>query len=119
MAFEVTNVGAQIRFNGSACTNHELVIFVFGRILNSKPNLKRCNNLDQCFNFVSIILQCSAMVVESRDLWFADDNGLTKELCADPQENEDEQPEINEPCCACDEAKYEVQYIIFFLLRSL
>lgn len=54
------------------------------------------------------------MVVESRDLWFADDNGLTKELCADPQENEDEQPEINEPCCACDEAKYEVQYIIFF-----
>ena len=48
------------------------------------------------------------MVMESRDLWFADDNGLTKELCADPQENEDEQPEINEPCCACDEAKYEV-----------
>ena len=51
---------------------------------------------------------CSAVVLENRDLWFADDNGLTKELCADPQENEDEQPEINEPCCACDEAKYEV-----------
>lgn len=50
----------------------------------------------------------SAVVVENRELWFADDNGLTKELCADPQENEDEQPEINEPCCACDEAKYEV-----------
>lgn len=47
-------------------------------------------------------------MVENRELWFADDNGLTKELCADPQENEDEQPEINEPCCACDEAKYEV-----------
>ena len=50
----------------------------------------------------------SAVVVENRDTWFSDDNGLTKELCADPQENEDEQPEINEPCCACDEAKYEV-----------
>lgn len=54
-------------------------------------------------------MQCSAVVVENRETWFADDNGLTKELCADPQENEDEQPEINEPCCACDEAKYEVK----------
>lgn len=54
----------------------------------------------------------SGVVVESRELWFADDNGLTKELCADPQENEDEQPEINEPCCACDEAKYEVCLVL-------
>ena len=58
------------------------------------------------------------MVMESRDLWFADDNGLTKELCADPQENEDEQPEINEPCCACDEAKYEVWSIYFFKIEA-
>ena len=48
------------------------------------------------------------MVVENRDVWFADDGGLTKELCEEQRENEDEQPEINEPCCACDEAKYEV-----------
>ena len=59
-----------------------------------------------------MLLYISAVVVENRDTWFADDNGLTKELCADPQENEDEQPEINEPCCACDEAKYEVQYVV-------
>jgi len=51
-----------------------------------------------------------AMVVENRDVWFADDGGLTKELCEEQQENEDEQPEINEPCCACDEAKYEVMF---------
>lgn len=57
----------------------------------------------------------SGVVVESRELWFADDNGLTKELCADPQENEDEQPEINEPCCACDEAKYEVTSALFLV----
>ncbi|EFX77761.1 hypothetical protein DAPPUDRAFT_321105 [Daphnia pulex] len=55
-------------------------------------------------------IKFSAVVLENRELWFADDNGLTKELCADPQENEDEQPEINEPCCACDEAKYEVMF---------
>uniref|UniRef100_A0A0P6DCY0 Spondin-1 n=2 Tax=Daphnia magna TaxID=35525 RepID=A0A0P6DCY0_9CRUS len=55
-------------------------------------------------------IKFSAVVVENRELWFADDCGLTKELCADPQENEDEQPEINEPCCACDEAKYEVMF---------
>ena len=52
------------------------------------------------------------MVVENRDVWFADDGGLTKELCEEQQENEDEQPEINEPCCACDEAKYEVNIAI-------
>ena len=49
-----------------------------------------------------------AMVVENRDVWFEDDGGLTKELCEDQQDNDDEQPEVNEPCCACDEAKYEV-----------
>ena len=52
------------------------------------------------------------MVVENRDVWFADDGALTKELCEEQQDNEDEQPEINEPCCACDEAKYEVNYSI-------
>lgn len=60
--------------------------------------------------FDADFFQRSAVVVENRETWFADDNGLTKELCADPQENEDEQPEINEPCCACDEAKYEVEF---------
>lgn len=48
------------------------------------------------------------MVAESRDVWFEGDGALTKELCEEQQENDDEQPEIHEPCCACDEAKYEV-----------
>ncbi|XP_065568346.1 spondin-1-like isoform X2 [Artemia franciscana] len=51
-----------------------------------------------------------AMVIESRDVWYADDGGLTKELCEEKQESHDEQPEIVEPCCACDEAKYEVTF---------
>ena len=51
------------------------------------------------------------MVIESRDVWYADDGGLTKELCEEKQESHDEQPEIVEPCCACDEAKYEVSGI--------
>ena len=59
------------------------------------------------FTFVKNTLH-RAMVVESRDVWFEGDGALTKELCEELQENDDEQPEINEPCCACDEAKYEV-----------
>lgn len=51
-----------------------------------------------------------ATVVEQRDEWRMDDDGLTKELCEEEQESHDEQPEILEECCACDEAKYEVTF---------
>lgn len=37
-----------------------------------------------------------------------DDGGLTKVLCEEEIESFDDQPEILEECCACDEAKYEV-----------
>lgn len=37
-----------------------------------------------------------------------DDGGLTKTLCEEQTESLDEQPEVLEECCACDEAKYEV-----------
>ena len=47
------------------------------------------------------------MVVERKDLWFMDAGGLTYNFCEDnsPMENA---PTV-EPCCACDEAKYEVE----------
>jgi len=51
-------------------------------------------------------IQLRAMVVERKDLWFMDAGGLTYNFCEDnsPMENA---PTV-EPCCACDEAKYEV-----------
>ncbi|XP_045137265.1 spondin-1-like isoform X2 [Portunus trituberculatus] len=51
-----------------------------------------------------------ATVVEARDVWYMDDGGLTKELCEEEQDNPDTQPTIIDPCCACDEAKYEVTF---------
>ena len=49
-----------------------------------------------------------AMVVERKDVWFMDDGALTYTFC------EDDSPmgaaPIVEPCCACDEAKYEVVF---------
>ena len=39
-----------------------------------------------------------------------EDGGLSKILCEEESENQDEQPEIIEDCCACDEAKYEVTF---------
>ncbi|XP_076311519.1 spondin-1-like [Tachypleus tridentatus] len=51
-----------------------------------------------------------AMVIEIRELWYMDDGGLTKELCEEEQESRDRQPEIIANCCACNEAKYEVEF---------
>jgi len=47
-----------------------------------------------------------AMVVERQDVWFMDDGGLTYQMCED--DSPLAEPTIVEPCCACDEAKYEV-----------
>uniref|UniRef100_A0A6B0VFY5 Spondin-1 n=2 Tax=Ixodes ricinus TaxID=34613 RepID=A0A6B0VFY5_IXORI len=51
-----------------------------------------------------------ATVVENRDSWYMDEGELTKELCQEEQENDDEQPEVLDECCACDEAKYEMTF---------
>ncbi|XP_077493163.1 spondin-1-like isoform X2 [Amblyomma americanum] len=51
-----------------------------------------------------------ATVVENRDAWYMDEGELTKELCQEEQENDDEQPEVLDECCACDEAKYEMTF---------
>ncbi|KAK0394261.1 hypothetical protein QR680_000658 [Steinernema hermaphroditum] len=54
----------------------------------------------------------TASVIESRDVWYADEEGLTKKFCvvADYQKivpNDDSAAK----CCACDEAKYEMEFI--------
>lgn len=51
-----------------------------------------------------------ATVVEDRYVWYMDDPPLVLTLCEDVQENINEQPEVLEKCCACDEAKYEVTF---------
>ena len=53
------------------------------------------------------------MVVERKDVWFMDDGALTYNFCEDnsPMEN----VPLVEPCCACDEAKYEVPFWKLFI----
>ncbi|XP_023721830.1 spondin-1 isoform X3 [Cryptotermes secundus] len=51
-----------------------------------------------------------ATVVENRDFWYMDDGPLSHLLCEDVRENDDNQPDIVNPCCACEEAKYEVTF---------
>lgn len=51
-----------------------------------------------------------ATVVQHRDVWFMDDGSLTKKLCEEVVDDFDSQPRIEEPCCACDEAKYELTF---------
>lgn len=50
------------------------------------------------------------MVVERKDVWYKDSLELVKELCEEESESQDEQPEVIDECCACDEAKYEVTF---------
>nr|ATU82948.1 secreted Spondin-like protein [Pristhesancus plagipennis] len=52
----------------------------------------------------------SATVIERKDLWYQDDKPLSITLCEDLKQSSDEQPEINQQCCACEEAKYEVSF---------
>lgn len=47
----------------------------------------------------------SAMVYENRNSWFADDGNLTKIIC----EGAPETQKMDDECCACDEAKYNVK----------
>lgn len=56
-----------------------------------------------CVNF-------RATVIEHRDVWYMDDGLLTKQFCEEQQDDVDNQPPIMDPCCACDEAKYELTF---------
>jgi len=53
-----------------------------------------------------------ATVMQHRDVWFMDDGFLTKRMCEEEVDDIDTQPSIVDPCCACDEAKYEVGSVI-------
>uniref|UniRef100_A0AC35U6B5 Spondin-1 n=1 Tax=Rhabditophanes sp. KR3021 TaxID=114890 RepID=A0AC35U6B5_9BILA len=53
-----------------------------------------------------------ATVIESRSVWYADDNQLTRKFCAIknhasavPEDN------LNVKCCACTEAKYDIEFL--------
>lgn len=49
--------------------------------------------------------------MENSDFWYMDDGPLSRLLCEAVEDNDDNQPEVVNPCCACDEAKYEVTNI--------
>ncbi|XP_023030655.1 spondin-1 [Drosophila willistoni] len=51
-----------------------------------------------------------ATVMQHRDVWFMDDGFLTKRMCEEEVDDIDTQPSIVDPCCACDEAKYELTF---------
>ncbi|XP_055693331.1 spondin-1 [Lutzomyia longipalpis] len=51
-----------------------------------------------------------ATVIEHRDVWYMDDGPLSKMFCEDEQDTIDVQPIIEDPCCACQEAKYELTF---------
>ncbi|XP_037945543.1 spondin-1-like [Teleopsis dalmanni] len=51
-----------------------------------------------------------ATVTQHRDVWFMDDGFLTKRICEEEVDDIDSQPSIVHPCCACDEAKYELTF---------
>jgi hypothetical protein len=57
--------------------------------------------------------------VENRDFWYMDDGPLSRLLCEDIRENDDNQPDIVNPCCACEEAKYEVIDLLLFSAFSI
>lgn len=51
-----------------------------------------------------------ATIIEHRDFWYMDGGGLSKDFCEDTDAVNDyvTLPE----CCACNEAKYEVGFVI-------
>jgi hypothetical protein len=49
-----------------------------------------------------------ATIMESSSTYFMDDGALTRHMCEQESESLDEQPEILNECCACDEAKFEM-----------
>ncbi|KAH8384614.1 hypothetical protein KR093_002647 [Drosophila rubida] len=54
-----------------------------------------------------------ATVLQHRDVWHMDDGGLTRRICeevVDDVESQPTGPSVNTPCCACDEARYELTF---------
>ncbi|CEF70857.1 Thrombospondin, type 1 repeat and Proteinase inhibitor I2, Kunitz metazoa domain and Reeler domain and Spondin, N-terminal domain-containing protein [Strongyloides ratti] len=53
-----------------------------------------------------------ATIIESRNIWYADDSLLTLKFCA-KKTHESAIPEdnLNAKCCACTEAKYDIEFL--------
>ncbi|KAM7345254.1 spondin-1-like [Cochliomyia hominivorax] len=53
-----------------------------------------------------------ATVLQHRDVWFMDDGGLTKRICEEIVDDVESQKKDSQemPCCACDEARYEITF---------
>ncbi|XP_067633608.1 spondin-1 [Eurosta solidaginis] len=49
-----------------------------------------------------------AAVLQHRSVWFIDDGFLTKRFCPEEIDEMNSQTRPVDPCCACDEAKYEL-----------
>ncbi|KAL7736313.1 hypothetical protein ACLKA6_014789 [Drosophila palustris] len=52
-----------------------------------------------------------ATVLQHRDVWHMDDGGLTRRICEEVVDDVESQPtglSLSNPCCACDEARYEL-----------
>ena len=62
------------------------------------------------YNLFSCAIIFRALVVETPETWFADENGLSLIVCQNPKAEEDDQGPVLSECCACDEAKYEVAF---------
>lgn len=60
-----------------------------------------------------------AGVVQHRDVWFIDDGFLTKRICPEEIDELNSHTPALQTCCACDEAKYEVEWLTFCLLAAL
>ncbi|GLH03354.1 Papilin [Gryllus bimaculatus] len=51
-----------------------------------------------------------ATVVEDTSKWYMDDEFLSLTICEEERMVYNRQPEVQDPCCACDEAKYELTF---------
>uniref|UniRef100_A0A5S6Q5X9 Spondin-1 n=1 Tax=Trichuris muris TaxID=70415 RepID=A0A5S6Q5X9_TRIMR len=49
-----------------------------------------------------------AAVLEYPNIWYMDDDDLTKKLCPNAGYNSPRNSDTSEGCCSCDEAKYEI-----------
>ncbi|XP_053962415.1 spondin-1 [Anastrepha ludens] len=83
----------------------------------------RCENMIESTNmnakirisvgWVAPAINCScllirAAVLQHRNVWFIDDGFLTKRICPEEIDDVNKQTPPVDPCCACDEAKYEL-----------
>ncbi|ODM96426.1 Spondin-1 [Orchesella cincta] len=69
------------------------------------PASAGCVSFRQVYNFTLFW----ATIIKNKGKWFMDDGELTKTLCPETDVGPDES-ETSEPCCACDEAKYELTF---------